>query len=137
MWLKIKEGETIIATIDFSSIKSITKHWTGQRSELCLGGVGGGCPHCLARIPKRWRYQARLIISGTVTEWEFGEKVMNQLKDIPHDINFAHVSITRIGDSRNTDYRVSQREPVSTDPDIFALANEKYTRGKYGHFVRR
>lgn len=62
---------------------------------------------------------------------------MNQLKDIPHNINFAHISITRIGDSRNTDYRVSQREPVSTDPDIFALANEKYVRGKYGHIVKR
>jgi len=33
---------------------------------------------------------------------------MIQLNDIPHDTNFAHVSITRIGESRNTDYRVSQ-----------------------------
>ena len=114
MWLKIKEGETIIATIDFTSIKSVTKHWTGQRSELCLGK---GCPHCLSGVPKRWRYQARLIVDGAPANWEFGERVMTQLNDIPHDTNFAHVSITRIGDSRNTDYQVSQSEAKPADEE--------------------
>ena len=104
MWLKIKEGETIIATIDFSSTKSVTKHWTGQRSELCLGS---GCPHCLAHIPKRWRYQARLIVDGNPQDWEFGEQAMIELKAVPHETNLAHITITRLGDDRSTRYRVA------------------------------
>ena len=148
MWLKIKEGETIIATIDFTSIKSVTKHWTGQRSELCLGA---GCPHCLSRVPKRQRYQARLIVDGTPQNWEFGERVMTQLNDISHDTNFAHITITRIGDSRNTDYQVSQSEAdrkvdawreqlrrdnalaiLNYDPEA-ALQASDFLRRKYGH----
>ena len=135
MWLKIKEGETIIATIDFASIKGVAKHWTGQRSELCLGK---GCPHCLSGVPTRWRYQARLIIDGAPQNWEFGERVMTQLSDIPHNTNFAHVSVTRIGDSRSTDYRVSPSEakPESAaehyDPEA-AIVTSDFLRRKYGH----
>lgn len=42
---------------------------------------------------------------------------MTQLNDIPHDTNFAHVTITRIGDSRNTDYRVSPSETKPADEE--------------------
>jgi hypothetical protein len=54
---------------------------------------------------------------------------MIQLNGIPHDTNFAHIAITRVGDSRNTDYRISQSEakpageeaataPILTGEDI-------------------
>ena len=106
MWLKIKEGETIIATIDFTSIKSVTKHWTGQRSELCLGE---GCPHCLSGVPKRQRYQARLIVDRTPMQWEFGEQVHSSLQAIPHDTNWAYVTITKTGEGSNTRYDITSR----------------------------
>ena len=131
-WLKLKEGATAHAAVDFSSIKSVAKHWTGQRSELCLGE---GCPHCLAHNPKRWRYQARLLIDKVPHQWEFGEQAMNQLKDIPHDTNFAHINITRLGDSRNTRYEISTDE--AKQPPRFSYAaraaelSEEILRSKY------
>ena len=42
---------------------------------------------------------------------------MTQLSDIPHDTNFAHISITRIGDSRSTDYRVLPSEAKPADEE--------------------
>ncbi|MGQ9676553.1 MAG: hypothetical protein ACUVX1_12900 [Chloroflexota bacterium] len=102
-WLKLKEGETVYATINFPSIKSVAKHWTGQRSELCLQQ---GCPHCAAGIPKRWRYQASLIVDGSTLQWEFGERTMTDLTTVPHDTNFGRITITRIGDARNTQYQI-------------------------------
>jgi len=139
MWLKIKEGETVNATIDFSSIKSVAKHWTGKRSELCLGE---GCPHCLARIPKRWRYQARLIVDGSTVNWEFGEQVMTDTNDIPHSTNWAHIAITRLGDSRSTRYQIlpqseakQGREAKPYDPRAAVLASD-FLRGKYGHIYK-
>src|SRR3989304_3200220 len=126
-WLKLKEGETVYAAIDFSSIKTIPKHWTGQRSELCLGK---GCPYCLAGNPKRWRYQAQLLIDRIPSSWEFGERAMTQLNDIPHDTPFAHIVITRVGDSRDTRYQISQSESKLesavhlSDPEAAILASD-------------
>jgi len=144
MWLRLKEGETVSATIDFSSIKSIAKHWTGQRSELCLGQ---GCSHCLAGIPKRWRYQARLIVDRDSFNWEFGEQVMAALNNIPHDTNWAHIAITRLGEGRNTTYQISApseaKPEVSRSPELSEGEEQqalpvinKYTRGRYGHCVK-
>lgn len=107
-WLKVTEGESINATIDLSTIKSVPKHWTGQRSELCLGQ---GCPHCLAGLAKRWRYQARLLIDESPVNWEFGEQAMTDLKAVSHTSNFAHIIITRLGDSRNTRYQITEASP--------------------------
>jgi len=135
MWLKVQEGDTIQAVIDFSSIKTIVKHWTGQRSELCLGQ---GCPYCLASNPKRWRYQAKLIIDGKPADWEFGEQVMRDLSSIPHDISYARITITRLGEGRNSTYQIapqSEAKQESEEQLLPPIAN-KYIRGKYGHIVK-
>ena len=138
MWLKIKEGETINATIDFSSIKSIAKHWTGQRSELCLGE---GCPHCLNRIPKRWRYQARLFIARAAVSWEFGEQAMIEINNISHPDNLAHITITRLGEGRTTRYQIlpqseaKQEEAKPYDSRAALLASD-FLRRKYGHIYK-
>ena len=146
MWLRIHEGETIQAIIDFSSIKTVVKHWTGQRSELCLGQ---GCPYCLAKNPKRWRYQAKLIVDGKNVDWEFGEQVMRDLSSIPHDISWARITITRLGEARGTAYQIAPQSEVKQaqletelltgqeseeQQEPLPIAN-KYTRGKYGHRV--
>jgi len=135
MWLKIKEGETVNAVIDFSSVKAIAKHWTGQRSELCLGQ---GCPHCLARTPKRWRYQARLYISGSPVDWEFGEQPMIDLKALPHTETLVPIIITRLGEERSTRYQISapsEAKPESAapryDPQL-VLRTSDFLRRKYG-----
>lgn len=137
MWLKIKEGETISAAIDLASVKTVAKHWTGQRSELCLGA---GCPHCLASIPKRWRYQAKLIIDREPIDWEFGEQAMIELNNISHNTNLAHVSITRLGQGRDTRYRITTQtpteEPATEQSEAYLPIVNKYTRGKYGHLVQ-
>jgi len=112
MWVKLKEGQTVNATIDFSSVQSVAKHWTGKRSELCLGE---GCPYCLAGSPKRWRYQARLIVEGETFQWEFGEEAMTALSTIPHDINWARVTITRLGEGRNTRYQISAQSEAKQE----------------------
>ena len=140
MWLKLKEGETVQATIDFTSIKSVAKHWTGSRSELCLGQ---GCRHCLNNIPKRWRYQATLLIARVAVSWEVGEQVMVELNNISHVTNWAHITITRLGMGRDTRYQICSRSPELVSGE--ALPEEiqpalpvvnKYTRGKYGKLVR-
>ena len=137
MWLKLKEGETAQATIDFSSIKSVAKHWTGSRSELCLGA---GCPHCLQGTPKRWRYQTPLLIDRVAVSWEFGEQVMVELNNIPHDTNWAHITITRLGAGRDTRYQISPSEAKSSSEETqqtqLSPAINKYTGGKYGHLVK-
>ena len=133
MWLKLKEGETVQATIDFTSIKSVAKHWTGSRSELCLGQ---GCRHCLNNIPKRWRYQVTLLIARVAVSWEVGEQAMVELNNISHDTNCAHITITRLGMGRDTRYQISQSEakPEEIQPALPVV--NKYTRGKYGKLVR-
>ncbi len=125
-WLKINEGETVQATIDVSSIKAVAKHWTGQRSELCLGP---GCPHCPGN-PKRWRYQVRLIVDTVPHSWEFGEQTMIELQQIPRDTPWASVTITRIGQGRQA------RNQIQHAPAEQSSAETKYTRGKYGHLVQ-
>jgi hypothetical protein len=131
-WLKINEGETVTASIDLSSIKSIAKHWTGQRSELCLGE---GCPHCTNGTIKRWRYQAKLIVDGVPTSWEFGEQTLIDLQQIPHDTSWAHITITRVGQGRQARNQI--REASVEQPADQAPVETKYTRGKYGQFVQR
>jgi len=133
MWLKIKEGETTRATIDFSTIKSIAKHWTGSRSELCLGQ---GCPHCTAGVPKRWRYQAQLYVERAPYSWEFGEQVMIELHDIQHENSLVHIGITRLGTGRTTRYEITQSENDTPQETTQVAITNKYTGGKYGHFVR-
>ena len=129
MWFKLKEGETVQATIDFTSIKSVAKHWTGSRSELCLGQ---GCRHCLNNIPKRWRYQVTLLIARVAVSWEVGEQAMVELNNISHVTNWAHITITRLGMGRDTRYQISQSEakPEEIQPALPVV--NKYTRGKYG-----
>jgi len=134
MWLKVQEGDTIQAVIDFSSIKTVAKHWTGQRSELCLAQ---GCPYCLAGNPKRWRYQAKLIIDGKPTDWEFGEQVMRDLSSIPHDQSYARITITRLGEGRKTAYQIAPQSEAKQEAEEqqAPVPVNKYIRGKYGHRV--
>ena len=136
MWVKLKEGQTINAIIDFSSVQSVAKHWTGKRSELCLSK---GCPYCLAGIPKRWRYQARLIVEGETLQWEFGEEVMTHLSTIPHNINWARITITRLGEGRKTKYQIASQSEAKQESEEgqqpLPIVN-KFTRGKYGHIVK-
>jgi len=136
MWVKLKEGQTVNAILDFSSVQSVAKHWTGKRSELCLGE---GCPYCLSGIPRRWRYQARLIVEGETFQWEFGEEVMTVLSTIPHDINWARVTITRLGEGRKTKYQIASQSEAKQESEEgqqpLPIVN-KFTRGKYGHIVK-
>ena len=137
MWLRMQEGETVSAIIDFSSIKTVPKHWTGQRSELCLGE---GCPYCLSKNPRRWRYQARLVIDSQNVDWEFGEQVMRDLGSIPHDISYARITITRLGEGRKTAYQIAPQSEAKQESEEqqqrpLPIAN-KFTRGKYGHLVK-
>lgn len=67
---------------------------------------------------------------------------MTQLNDISHDTNFAHISITRLGDSRSTDYRISQSEakPESEEKTTAPIAVRKdisneYARWKDAKFI--
>ena len=136
MWVKLKEGQTINAIIDFSSVQSVAKHWTGKRSELCLSK---GCPYCLSGIPRRWRYQARLIIDGETSQWEFGEEVMTHLSTIPHNINWARITITRLGEGRHSSYQISsqseakQEEKEQQQP---LPPETSFVKRKYGHIVK-
>ena len=139
MWLRIKQGDTVNGCISFSSVKSVAKHWTGSCSELC---VGEGCAHCLKGTPRRWRYQATLLVGSDSVEWEFGEQSMGELKDLPREHGWAHISITRLGEGRSTRYRVSpqgggiRRSAEAADARQASSAASKYLRGKYGHLVR-
>jgi hypothetical protein len=134
-WLKITEGQTVNAAIDLASIKTIVKHWTGQRSELCLGQ---GCPLCLAGIAKRWRYQASTIVDRTPYQWEFGEQVHAALQNIPHETSWAYITITRTGEGRNTSYDIASRlaDQPTRAPSYQELArqlSDSIIRRKYGN----
>ncbi len=145
MWLKLKEGQSMQASIDISTIKSVAKHWTGSRLEPCLGE---GCPCCLKGIPRRWRYQVSLFADGEEQSWEFGEESMKDIQRIKHGDNRAQVTITRRGKGKGTRYRVLQGnaqgdEQGKDEAELetkgstrkLRLVN-KYTTGRYGHLVR-
>jgi len=145
MWLRVKEGQVIQATIDISTIKSVAKHWTGSRLEPCLGE---GCPYCLKTLSRRWRYQIKLLIEEEEYDWEFGEESLKDIQQIAHDSNWIRVSIIRDGKGRNTRYRVVPGESfLNTKTESTDRAKpgssikkmrvvNKYTTGRYGHLVR-
>ena len=145
MWLKLKEGQILQASIDISTIKSVAKHWTGSRLELCLGE---GCPCCLKGMPRRWRYQVSLFADGEEQSWEFGEESMKDIQRIKHNGNRVQVTITRSGKGKGTRYRVLQgnsqgdeHEEDKPELEIKDCARtsrvvNKYTAGRYGHLVR-
>jgi hypothetical protein len=66
---------------------------------------------------------------------------MIQLNTVPHDTNFAHIIITRVGDSRNTRYQVSRSEAnlesaaQHYDSEAAVLASD-FLRRKYGDHAR-
>ena len=145
MWLRVKEGQLILATIDISTITSVAKHWTGSRLEPCLGE---GCPYCLKGLSRRWRYQVKLLIEEEEYDWEFGEESLKDIQQISHDSNWIQVSITRDGKGRNTRYRVlpgnyyhnTKVESAAGIGSGLAVKKlrvvNKYTTGRYGHLVK-
>ena len=48
---------------------------TGQAVGL-NSASGEGCPCCLRKLPRRWRYQVSLVAEGEEQSWEFGEEPM-------------------------------------------------------------
>jgi len=64
---------------------------------------------------------------------------MTDTNDIPHSTNWAHITITRLGDSRNTRYQISARSEAkqeSEEQQVALPVVNKYTRGRYGHLVK-
>jgi hypothetical protein len=68
---------------------------------------------------------------------------MTEINNISHDSNLVHISITRLGQGRETRYRITnhdtnndQHQPNDQDRVQVPAAN-KYTRGKYGHLVKQ
>jgi hypothetical protein len=75
---------------------------------------------------------------------------MIQLNGILHDTNFAHIAITRVGDTRNTQYQIQQSEADKKADGAFeqlrrentlslinydseaAVASSDFLRRKYG-----
>jgi hypothetical protein len=64
---------------------------------------------------------------------------MTDLSTIQHDINWARVTITRLGEGRNTRYQISaqseakQEEKVQQQP---LPPESSFTERKYGHIVK-
>jgi hypothetical protein len=62
---------------------------------------------------------------------------MIELNAVPHDTNFAHITITRLGDVRNTRYQISQSEAKQPAKFSYAARAEELTqefiRSKHGH----
>ncbi len=64
---------------------------------------------------------------------------MTDTNDIPHSTNWAHIAITRLGDSRNTRYQIlpqSEAKQESEEQQVALPVVNKYTRGRYGHLVK-
>jgi len=67
---------------------------------------------------------------------------MTDMTAIQHETNWAHATITRLGEGRNTRIRVLQADVATTTVDVDTGApvlervDNKYTRGKYGHKVQ-
>jgi len=65
---------------------------------------------------------------------------MTDLNAIPHDNNLARITITRLGEGRNTVHRVLPQSEAKQASDeatgVAAPIVNKYTRGKYGHYVK-
>lgn len=60
---------------------------------------------------------------------------MTDLNAIQHDINWAHITITRLGEGRNTRHRILPRGEAEEEQQQTLPIVNKYTRGKYGRFV--
>ena len=65
---------------------------------------------------------------------------MTVLSTIPHDINWARVTITRLGEGRKTKYQIASQSEAKQESEEgqqqpLPIVN-KFTRGKYGHIVK-
>jgi len=64
---------------------------------------------------------------------------LTALSTISHDINWAHITITRLGEGRNTSYQISPQSEAMLESEerrqMLPIVN-KYIRGKYGHIVQ-
>jgi len=139
MWLTLKQGDTIHALIDPGSLQTCPKHWTGSRSEVCLGPA---CPHCAAGQKPKRRYQAKLLIDREPVDWEFGDETMASLSRLlTPDTTWVPIIITRTGVGRNTRIRATLDRAAApgnaTDHSTTSNPNDKYVKGRYGHMVQR
>jgi len=68
---------------------------------------------------------------------------MTVLSTIPHDINWARVTITRLGEGRKTKYQISPQTTAKAEGEQegeelqqpLPIANN-FIRGKYGHIIK-
>jgi len=62
---------------------------------------------------------------------------MRDLSSIPHDISYARITITRLGEGRKTAYQIALQSEAKQESEehLPPIAN-KYTRGEYGHLVK-
>ncbi len=63
---------------------------------------------------------------------------MIELNSIHHTDNLAHISITRLGEGRTTRYQIleSEAKQESEEQQVALPIVNKYTRGKYGRYVK-
>lgn len=130
-WLVMLPGETVCLTVDMSSIKRVIKHFDRDmgRFYLCFEQT---CMFCMEGIPKRLRYQARVMFDSVWWQWEFGKEVYRLLKQLAIQDHSVKVIVIRQGSGPRTRYWINKAGGASQNHD-----RDKYIRGRYGHMVRR
>jgi hypothetical protein len=113
-WLVMSPQETVILTVDMTTLQQRVKHfsWKQRRFFLC---VGQGCDFCMRGTPKRLRYQVRVAYDGCGWWWEFGKRVYKQVKQQAGEDESVQLLITRIDSGRSTRYwikRVGEESPL-------------------------
>ena len=113
-WLIIPPQETVLLTLDLSSLQPVIKHYSRKEKRLykCFGVM---CDFCMSGIPKRRRYQVNVIFDGMVWSWEFGKQVHRLIKSVAGDDKEACLVVTRIDSGRNTRYWITRASQVIKD----------------------
>lgn len=129
-WLIIPPQETVLLTLDLSSLQPVVKHFSRKEHRYyhCFGVM---CDFCMSGTPKRRRYQVHVIFDGKVWAWEFGKQVFKLIKSLTGDDKEACLLVTRIDSGPNTRYWITRASEVIKDRE-----RERYMHAYIGRRLR-
>ena len=116
-WMVVLPGETVQLTVDMSSIKRVLTHfdWDRGRFYLCFEQT---CMFCMEGIPKRLRYQARVMFDGMWWQWEFGKEAYRLLKKLAIQDHSVKVVVIRQGSGQQTRYWINKVGKIRQNEEV-------------------
>jgi hypothetical protein len=130
-WLVLLPDETAHLRVDMSSAKRVVKHFDRGAGRFYLH-YEQTCVCCMDGIPKRVRYELRVIFDGMTWSWEVGKSVYRQLRKVAGSDQTINIVVIRQGSGRETRYWINRASQVSGNDE-----RNNYIRSHLGRRLRR